>query len=481
MADTTATLVTARVWRPVVLIGVLGLLASFAFLSAISSAGASTATALAAAVIAAVAMVLSAGFVIHRTGLLNRRMHGALENMSQGLCMFDRHERLVFCNSAYIRMYNLPAELAKPGTTFHDVVNYHYTCGRIPRPTEEYCRDVREAMALGIETVKMAPYNKRTICIINRPTPGGGWVGSHEDVTDRRDAELERASIQKQQERRAMIEQAIANFRQRVEEHLDKASSGASAMRATATTLRGNSNHSSTSAEGAVLASNEACANVETAAVSADELATSIDEIGRQLTSTTDIVRVAVAEAQDTNRQIDALAQAARKIGDVIKLIRDIAGQTNLLALNATIEAARAGETGKGFAVVASEVKSLAVQTARATEDISALITAVQTATSGAVAAIGRISNRMREIDDCATAVAAAVEEQSAATAEISQNVAGAADGTRQVVFSLGEVAGAADETARTAESVLTAAQAVEAAATELRAEVEGFLARVAA
>jgi methyl-accepting chemotaxis protein len=105
----------------------------------------------------------------------------------------------------------------------------------------------------------------------------------------------------------------------------------------------------------------------------------------------------------------------------------------------------------------------------------------VQTATTGAVAAIGRISNRMREIDDCATAVAAAVEEQSAATAEISQNVAGAADGTRQVVFSLGEVAGAADETARTAESVLTAAQAVEAAAGELRAEVEGFLARVAA
>ena len=192
-------------------------------------------------------------------------------------------------------------------------------------------------------------------------------------------------------------------------------------------------------------------------------------------------MRVAVGEAHGTNREIDALAQAARKIGDVIKLIRDIAGQTNLLALNATIEAARAGDSGKGFAVVAAEVKSLAVQTAKATEDISSLITAVQSETTGAVAAIGRISSRMQEIDGCAVTVSAAVEEQSAATGEISQNVAGAAGGTRQVVAALGEVAGAATETAQAAEHVLTAAQAVEAAAAELRAEVEGFLARVAA
>ena len=207
----------------------------------------------------------------------------------------------------------------------------------------------------------------------------------------------------------------------------------------------------------------------------------SIGEIGRQLSLTTGVVRAAVSEAQGTNQQIAALAQAAQKIGDVIKLIRTIAGQTNLLALNATIEAARAGEAGKGFAVVASEVKSLAVQTAKATEDISKLISAVQTATGGAVAAIGRISGRMQEIDSCATAVSAAVEEQSAATAEISQNVASAADGAKLVVTVLDEVAGAATETRQSAESVLTASQAVEAAAAELRHEVEGFLARVAA
>jgi methyl-accepting chemotaxis protein len=165
----------------------------------------------------------------------------------------------------------------------------------------------------------------------------------------------------------------------------------------------------------------------------------------------------------------------------VIKLIRAIAGQTNLLALNATIEAARAGEAGKGFAVVASEVKSLAVQTAKATEDISKLITSVQTATTGAVSAIGRIAGRMHEIDSCATAVSAAVEEQSAATSEISQNVASASDGAKVVVSVLGEVSGAAAKTRTSAQSVLTAAQAVEAAAAELRTEVEGFLANVAA
>ena len=309
----------------------------------------------------------------------------------------------------------------------------------------------------------------------------GGWVATHEDITERRDAERERASMQEQQQQRAMIEQAIAAFRQRVEDHLRTVTDGAMAMRSTATTLFANSGQTSKSAESAVAASNEASVNVETAAVAADELTGSIGEIGRQLSLTTDVVRAAVTEAQGTNQQITALAQAAQKIGDVIKLIRTIAGQTNLLALNATIEAARAGEAGKGFAVVASEVKSLAVQTAKATEDISKLIMSVQGATSGAVAAIGRISSRMQEIDSCATAVSAAVEEQSAATAEISQNVAGAADGAKLVVSVLDEVAGAATETRQSAESVLTASQAVEAAAAELRHEVEGFLARVAA
>jgi methyl-accepting chemotaxis protein len=311
--------------------------------------------------------------------------------------------------------------------------------------------------------------------------PGGGWVATHEDITERRGAEQERALMQEQQRRRSLIDDAIASFRRRVEDHLRIVTEGAISMRATASTLFDNSAQTSMSAEGAVGASNEASANVETAAVAADELASSIGEISRQLGLTTDIVRGAVNEARGTNQQIAALAQAAQKIGDVIKLIRTIAGQTNLLALNATIEAARAGEAGKGFAVVASEVKSLAVQTAKATEDISQLIMSVQGATNGAVAAIGRIAGRMQEIDRYASTVTSAVEEQSRATTEISQNVASAAQGAKLVVSVLGEVASAATDTRQSAESVLSASQAVEAAAADLRREVERFLTGVAA
>src|SRR5471032_2123900 len=351
----------------------------------------------------------------------------------------------------------------------------------LPDPVS-YRRDLVSAMAQGRTTVaEVKSPDGRLISVINRAMPGGGWVGTHDDITERREAEHERASMQQQQQQRNKIDQAIAAFRRRVEEHLRTVAEGAMAMRATAATLFGNSGQTSKSAESAVAASNESSLNVETAAIAADELSGSIGEIGRQLDLTTGVVRGAVSEAHGTHQQITALAQAAQKIGDVIKLIRTIAGQTNLLALNATIEAARAGDAGKGFAVVASEVKSLAVQTAKATEDISRLIKSVQTATGGAVAAIGRISNRMKEIDGCATEVSAAVEQQSAATAEISQNVAGAADGAKLVVNVMAEVAGAATETRRAAESVLTASQAVEAAAAELRHEVEGFLGRVAA
>jgi len=251
-------------------------------------------------------------------------------------------------------------------------------------------------------------------------------------------------------------------------------------MPVTAAGLFNASGHTSKRAESAVQSSNEASTNVETAAIAADELSSSIAEIGRRLNQTTDVVRVAVEEARVTNQDIGALAQGARKIGDVTKLIRNIAGQTNLLALNATIEAARAGEAGRGFAVVASEVKSLAVQTAKATEDISSQILEVQNSTDKAVEAIGRIAHRMREIDEYTTAVAISVEQQNAATGEISQNVTSAADGAKLIVTVLGEVAGATTESQQSAQTVLAASEMVEEAAAKLRSEVEGFLTKVA-
>jgi methyl-accepting chemotaxis protein len=431
---------------------------------------------------AACAMLVAALIVIRRLQVNNKRMRVAINNMSQGLCMFDGNERLVICNQRYLELYNLSSDVVKTGCTLAELLQHRIANGSFLRDPEEYRRDLIASMAKGQTThTELKSATGGVVMMINRPMADGGWVATHEDISERRDAERERASLQEQQQRRTTIEQAISAFRQRVEDLLSTVATGAMAMRSTAATLLTSSAETAQRADGAVSTSNESSSNVDTAAVAADELSSSIEEISRQLAKTTTIVRSAVEEAQGTNAQIAALSQAAQKIGDVVKLIRTIAGQTNLLALNATIEAARAGEAGKGFAVVASEVKSLAVQTAKATEDISKLIGAVQSSTGSAVEAIGRIAGRMQEIDNYATAVSAAVHQQSAATSEISQNVASAADGAKLVVSVLGDVTGAAAETRQSAKSVLTASQAVEAAAAELRREVEGFLARVAA
>ncbi|MGB8428295.1 MAG: PAS-domain containing protein [Pseudolabrys sp.] len=489
MVENTSAQTAARGWRMIMLTGSIAFAVSYSLFhfvlpvgTWVSVAPESTVSFSLAALVAVVAMTTTAAFLARKLRLDNLRMRVAINNMSQGLCMFDGNERLVVCNRRYMEMYSLSADIVKPGCSLQSVLEYRIRNGSFSRDPIAYRRELLGTISAGKTTAsEVKSKDGRAISVINRPMPDGGWVATHEDITERRDAERERVSMQEQQQRRALIDQAIAVFRRQVEDHLKTVAEGAKAMRSTATTLFSNSGQTSNSADGAVSASNEASTNVETAAVAADELSGSINEIGRQLAKTTEIVRSAVGEAQGTNHQITAMAQAAQKIGDVIKLIRAIAGQTNLLALNATIEAARAGEAGKGFAVVASEVKSLAVQTAKATEDISRLIMAVQAATSSAVSAISRISGRMQEIDSCATAVSAAVEEQSAATGEISQSVASASDGAKVVVSVLGEVTGAAAQTRQSAENVLTASQAVEAAAVELRREVEGFLSGVAA
>jgi methyl-accepting chemotaxis protein len=308
----------------------------------------------------------------------------------------------------------------------------------------------------------------------------GGWVATHEDVTEQRVAELQRSSMQEMESRRALTDAAIAGFRDRVESVLKSVSDSGQAMQSTAVGLLGASEQASQRAESAVKASSEASANVAIAATAATELSESIAEISHQLVGATEVVRVSVNEAESANQQIAGLADAAQKIGDVVKLIRDIAGQTNLLALNATIEAARAGDAGRGFAVVASEVKSLAVQTAKATEEIAALILAVQGSSTAAVDAIRNIAGRMKEISSYTSAVANSVEQQNAVTGEISQNVAGAAQGTSTVVAVLGDVAGASTATRSSAETVLSASRSVESAVAKLRGEVETFLGQVA-
>jgi uncharacterized protein YoxC len=411
----------------------------------------------------------------------NRRLATALDNMSQGLNMFDAQTRIVLVNRRYLEMYSLSPAIVKPGCTLRRLIEHRKETGLFTGDVDAYCQRILDTMKTPVSTPQYVQASDgRIVLAKNEPLGDGGWVSTHEDVTEQRRAEEERTAIRDQEQRRTAIDTAIASFRPQAENLLSSVSSSAAAMHETARSLFGSSEQTTERAARAVQAFNEASANVETAAVAADELSRSISEISRQLTHTNGIVGHATEEARATDAEIASLAAGAQKIGDVVKLIRDIAGQTNLLALNATIEAARAGEAGKGFAVVAAEVKSLAVQTAKATEDIANHILAVQDSTSGAVEAIRQIASRMQEINQHTGAVAASVEQQNAATGEISHNVASAARGAGQVVAVLSEVAGAATETRTSAEVVRDASETVEQAVANLRLEVEDFLAQVA-
>jgi len=223
-------------------------------------------------------------------------------------------------------------------------------------------------------------------------------------------------------------------------------------------------------------ASGDASTNVNSVAAASEELSTSISDISRQVTHAANIASRAVDQARQTDGTVQGLVATASRIGEVVGLINDIAAQTNLLALNATIEAARAGEAGKGFAVVASEVKSLATQTAKATEEISQQIAAVQKVANDAIDAIKGIGGIIGEVSEVATAIAAAVEQQGAATQEITRSTQQAAQGTNEVSNNIAGVIAGADATGAAAQNVKSASEALGVQTQQLGDQVNAFL-----
>ncbi|MBX9648202.1 MAG: HAMP domain-containing protein [Xanthobacteraceae bacterium] len=294
--------------------------------------------------------------------------------------------------------------------------------------------------------------------------------------TERLRAEqLDAEKRQAQQRKADMIKLADA-FEGAVGEIVETVSSAATELEASANTLTRAAERSQGLATAVASASEEASTNVQSVSSASEELSSSVNEISRQVQESSRVASEAVDQAEKTNGRVSALAQAASRIGDVVELINTIAGQTNLLALNATIEAARAGEAGRGFAVVASEVKALAEQTAKATGEISQQISGIQAATADSVGAIKEIGDTIGRMSEISSAIAAAVEQQGAATQEISRNIQHAASGTQQVSSNITEVQHGATETGSASAQVHSAAQLLSSDSNRLKLEVAKFL-----
>ena len=306
-------------------------------------------------------------------------------------------------------------------------------------------------------------------------------VFKHNMVEADRLAAIQAAEQEKKEARAQKMDHSIQSFESTVSQLVSIVSSAATELQSTAGAMSGTAEETERQSTAVAASAEQASGNVQTVAAAAEELSTSISEISRQVSQSSAVTREAVGSANQANEMVQGLAASAQRIGKVVNLITDIASQTNLLALNATIEAARAGEAGKGFAVVASEVKNLANQTAKATEEIGTQIAEVQEATNQAVDAIGNIGGVIRQINEITTAIAAAVEQQGAATQEIARNVQQASAGTQDVSANIVGVRQAAGETGAAAGQVLSASGELSHQAESLTREVNSFILNIRA
>lgn len=440
---------------------------------------------LAVAVVAVLMLILIVGTVSafahrHLNGH-NSRLVAALDNLSVGIVIFDAEERVLVCNRTYMKTYDVPPHVVRPGQgTLKGMLAHRSANGTFREDREKYLLNLRSALATSSSTHREpALADGRIMSVTTHPMVGGGWVAVHEDITEKRRSEAETNSLAERDRRRIWIEETIGTFRTRIAAMLKSVAENTATMNLTADDLLDASARMMVSTKAALDSSNETTASTATAATAANELAASIEEINRQLKHTASAVGAAVSRAVETDNEIALLADAAQKIGDVVKLIQHIAGQTNLLALNATIEAARAGVAGKGFAVVAAEVKSLSVQTAKATDDIVAQVGAVQNSTKHVISSIQNITRQIQEINLYSSEAAASVTVQENATKEISASVTGAATGAQSSLDVLDQVASDAAATSLSAKTVQRSSDLLTKAATDLRDEIDAFLKKV--
>jgi len=299
--------------------------------------------------------------------------------------------------------------------------------------------------------------------------------------TQELEADQEAQKVRAEVEKRQLMNDLADDFNASVGSIVDSIASASVELQETSTTMSSISEETSAQASAVAAASEEASTNVQTVAAAAEEMSHSISEINSQVTEATTAAQRAVQQVEKTSSQMEALSTTADKIGEVIKMISDIADQTNLLALNATIESARAGEAGKGFAVVASEVKGLAAQTAQATEEIVAQVEQIQTATKEAVVSMTEINEVIKQVEQTSAVISNAMREQGDATNEISQNIQEAATGTRDVTENITGVTQASQETGSASTQVKSAADNMSSQAEVLQKEIGSFLSQVRA
>ncbi|WP_257166590.1 methyl-accepting chemotaxis protein [Bradyrhizobium sp. SRS-191] len=310
----------------------------------------------------------------------------------------------------------------------------------------------------------------RTVAVFKTSMITGDQLASEKDAAQAR-----------REQRQVAVDALIRQFEATVTASLHTLTSASSELNATAQSMSTTADQGRQKASSVADVSQRASGNVQMVAAATEELSASISEISRQVTESTTIAGAAATQAEKTNDEVRALSDAAQRIGDVVALISGIAEQTNLLALNATIEAARAGEAGKGFAVVAAEVKTLANQTAKATEEITSQVAGIQGATKASVDAIQAISSTIHRVNQIAAAIAAAVEQQGAATREIARNVQQASEGTNAVSHNISSVSEATAATGQAAGGVLDSVRTLSKLSADLRHDVDQFVSQLRA